>query len=116
MKLTNALLLALLCSIATLLYAQSFGAWAAGPIAPTVAQCPPGILNNAVYCPVGSGTTFNTYVNYNNLGYVLFGGSGVASFNGRTGNVLPVAGDYSYAQLSSPPTTVNCGATGCAIK
>src|SRR5579863_126235 len=43
------------------------------------------------------------------------GAAGVTSFNGRTGAVLPATGDYSYAQLSAPPTKVNCGATGCVI-
>ena len=35
--------------------------------------------------------------------------SGVTSFNGRTGAVVPAAGDYSYSQLSSPPTSVTAG-------
>jgi hypothetical protein len=35
--------------------------------------------------------------------------SGVMSFNGRTGAVVPAAGDYSYSQLSSPPTSVTAG-------
>jgi hypothetical protein len=41
---------------------------------------------------------------------------GVTSFNGRTGAVVPSANDYTYSQLASPPTTINCGAAGCAIK
>lgn len=54
---------------------------------------------------------------------------GVASFNSRTGNVLPAPGDYSYGQISSPPTTLSCTnaslstgtsgtltASGCVIK
>jgi len=34
--------------------------------------------------------------------------SGVSSWNGRTGAVLPAANDYSYSQLSGKPTTVSC--------
>jgi len=42
--------------------------------------------------------------------------AGVTSFNGRTGAVISVNGDYSFSQISAPPTTVNCGANGCVIK
>jgi len=55
----------------------------------------------------------------NGAAYVQLGltaPAGVTSFNGRTGAVISVNGDYSYAQISAPPTTVNCGTTGCVIK
>lgn len=58
-----------------------------------------------------------------------FSGGGAASVTsvfGRTGAVTAEAGDYSYAQLSSPPTTITCStvtvvdktltASGCTIK
>jgi hypothetical protein len=32
--------------------------------------------------------------------------AGVASFNGRAGTVVPVSGDYSFAQIASKPTTI----------
>lgn len=32
----------------------------------------------------------------------------VKSFKGRTGDVLPAQNDYSYSQLSSPPTKISC--------
>jgi hypothetical protein len=44
---------------------------------------------------------------------------GVTSFNGRTGAVVSASGDYSFAQLSSPPTSVTAGTfsvTGATIK
>ncbi len=52
--------------------AQSFGSFAIGPIAPTVAQCPAGLAGQAVYCPVGSSTlAYSTYVSYNAGTYSL---------------------------------------------
>jgi hypothetical protein len=42
--------------------------------------------------------------------------TGVTSFNGRTGAVVPAASDYTFAQLAAPPTSVSCGSTGCVIK
>jgi hypothetical protein len=32
--------------------------------------------------------------------------AGVASFNGRSGTVVPVSGDYTFAQIGSTPTTI----------
>lgn len=38
--------------------------------------------------------------------------TGVTSFNGRTGDVVSAANDYSYAQLSKPPTNLSgCNAS-----
>lgn len=34
-------------------------------------------------------------------------GSGVASFNGRTGSVVPASGDYIFAQIGDKPTTLS---------
>lgn len=36
---------------------------------------------------------------------MLTPGGGIASFNGRTGTVVPVAGDYTFAMIGSTPTT-----------
>ena len=33
--------------------------------------------------------------------------TGVSAFNGRTGNVTPQSGDYTFAQISSKPTTLS---------
>lgn len=38
---------------------------------------------------------------------VASGTAGVASFNGRTGTVVPASNDYSFASLSSKPTTLS---------
>src|ERR1700753_1581787 len=41
------------------------------------------------------------------LGNAGGGGAGVASFNGRSGVVVPLANDYTFAELASKPTTVS---------
>lgn len=86
---------------------QSYGAVSIGPIAPAVANCPAGQSGFATLCPVGSGSTYTMYVSYNAAAYQLLVpvSSGVTSFNGRTGAVVPTANDYSYAQLSGLPAT-----------
>lgn len=70
------------------------------------------------------------YVTANGAGYFLLqkagGSGGVASYNGRTGNVVPTTNDYSYSQLSGKPTTISCStssqsnsgftASGCTIQ
>ncbi len=45
------------------------------------------------------------------------GGSGVTSVFGRTGDVKATAGDYTFAQIASPPTFVNsfAGRTGIVV-
>jgi hypothetical protein len=107
----------LAAGIVSLLHAQSYGALGSGPIAPTVANCPAGQTGLAMLCPVGSGTTYQMYVSYNGGAYApLVAAGAVTSVFGRTGAVVATSGDYSYAQLSSPPTTVNCQSTGCVIK
>jgi hypothetical protein len=97
--------------------AQSYGADGIGPIAPTVSNCPAALSGFAMLCPVGSGTSFQLYISYNGGAYApLVGANVVTSVFGRTGAVVATAGDYSYAQLASPPTTVNCQSSGCTIK
>ena len=34
--------------------------------------------------------------------------NGVASYNGRTGNVLPAPNDYKFSDLAAKPTALNC--------
>lgn len=84
--------------------------------------------NAAAICPLPNGIAYAT----NGGPFQLIGGApptGVTSFNTRTGTVVPAANDYSYSQLSAPPTTINCavaaistgttgtfGASGCTIK
>jgi len=34
--------------------------------------------------------------------------SGVVTFNGRSGPVLPAANDYKYSDLANKPTSLNC--------
>lgn len=67
------------------------------------------------YCFASDGL----YVSLAGAAYVqLTGGApaGVVSFNGRTGAVVSVPGDYSYSQLANPPTTVTVPSTGWVIK
>jgi len=79
------------------------------------ASCPAIAAGLTSYCFASDGL----WQSLNGAAYVQLGvaaPAGVTSFNGRTGAVVSVTGDYSYSQISSPPTTVNCGATGCVIK
>ena len=71
-------------------------------------------LSTTTFCFASDGL----WQSLNGAAYVQVGAAaaGVTSFNGRTGTVVPAAGDYAYSQLSSPPTSINCGTTGCAIK
>lgn len=84
--------------------APVYGGFSIGPIAPTVAQCPPAAAVGASYCPVGSGSVFSTYVNYNNLGWnplvPIAGPSGVTSVNGRSGAVVLTKGDITGTGLT----------------
>ena len=84
----------------------------------SVASCawPTGATYTAAMalCPVNSGVASTSGLAFAFNGgttFTLIGSSsaGVTSFNGRTGAVLPAAGDYTYAQLSSPPTSVTAG-------
>lgn len=70
------------------------------------------------------------YVTINGAAYIKIpltqGAGGVQTFNNRTGNVLPAAGDYSYSQLQGQPTKISCTtssqsntgftASGCTIQ
>ena len=98
---------------ASLVSSQSFAAFSFSPIGATTGNCPSPVVssNAAILCPVGSGSSYQMYVSYNGGAYAPLTGAanGVASWNGRTGVVTPAANDYTYAQLASKPTTINCG-------
>lgn len=98
----------------------------------TLASCPAPSAKALIFCNV-AGDPSNpdgAYVSANGAAYsqVSQGAaqSGVTSFNKRTGAVVPAAGDYSYSQLASPPTTVTCSTftqsnsgvtmSGCVVK
>jgi hypothetical protein len=77
-------------------------------------------------CTVTTGTTQycfaadGLWVSLNGAAYAqITVTSGVTSFNGRTGAVLPAVGDYTYTQISGTPpsaavTSVN-GKTGAVV-
>ena len=85
-----------------IVHGQSYGGMAFGPIAPALSNCPAGITGMASLCAVGSGTSYTLYVSYNAGAYApLIGASnGVASFNGRTGNVLLNKADVTGTGLA----------------
>src|ERR1019366_2852730 len=80
----------------------------------TLASCPTPSAKALIFCNVAGdpAATDGAYVSTNGAAYFLVpksgAGSNVATVFGRTGNVLPAAGDYSYSQLSAPPTKVSC--------
>jgi len=77
--------------------------------------CPVAATGVTSYCFASDGLWESiSGAAYTQLGAAVAGG--VTSFNGRTGAVVSVTGDYSFTQLSNQPTTVNCGASGCVIK
>lgn len=97
-----------------------------------LSTCPAPAAKALIFCNV-AGDTANpdgAYVSANGATYMgplaPATASGVTSFNKRTGAVLPAANDYTYSQLSAPPTTITCttftqsntGAvgSGCTIK
>jgi hypothetical protein len=97
-----------------------------------LASCPAPAAKTVVQCSVANdpANADGVYVSANGAAYfkvTAVVGTGVASFNGRAGAVVSVAGDYSYADLSAPPTTVDCSTwsvaqnghltgSGCVIK
>jgi len=94
-----------------LVRAQSIGA-SPSP-ASALSGCPAPAANFMNFCQVTNDPSNPTgvYVTANGAAYFLLkpaGSAGVASFNGRTGNVLPATGDYSYSGLSAKPTTITC--------
>jgi len=104
----------------------------------TVAGCPAStVAGSAFLCIVVPGGTTQPSLALSVAGFnsgapfavVAPAAAGVTSFNGRTGAVVSASGDYSYSQLSSPPTAENCpvatlasgstgafSASGCTIK
>jgi hypothetical protein len=97
-----------------------------------LSSCPKPTVNTVIQCSVANdpANPDGVYVSANAAAYFKVGAvvaTGVSSFNTRTGAVVSATGDYSYAQLSSPPTTLDCStwsvaqnghlsASGCVIK
>lgn len=114
------------------MFGQSYGKLSIGQISPLVTNCPSPDVGSATFCPVGSGTSFQTYVSYNGGAYAPLNQPftvPVTTVFGRTGDIKAQSGDYNYSQLSSPPTSISCpnaslssgttgtlNATGCTIK
>ena len=104
MTIRNTLLVLLfITALYCLLWAQSYGSIGLGPIAPTVANCPPAQVTAAQLCPVGSGSTFQMYVSYNGGAYAPLTGQ-VTSFNGRTGAVTLTKSDVTGTGISATTT------------
>jgi len=94
--------------------------------------CPAPAAKTVIQCSVASdpANPDGEYVSANGAPYFKVAASvatGVTSFNTRVGAVVSVANDYSYAQLSAPPTTIDCATwtisqgghltgSGCVIK
>lgn len=104
------------------------------PSGVTLAQCQtsqPPAVNSLLFCNVANdgANPAGLYVSANAAAYFLVsksGTGGVATFNNRSGNVLPAQDDYTYSQLKSKPTTISCAtssqsntgftASGCVIQ
>ena len=71
--------------------AQSFGAINFGPIAPTLAQCQPGLPNQTLLCAVGS-NPYVIWASYNQLPYAMLGTAGPPGASGTPGQPGIVAG------------------------
>lgn len=79
-----------------------------------LSSCPAPVAKAMIFCNV-TGDPANpdgSYLSMNGGAYAQIqtgaAAAGVTSFNKRTGAVLPTTSDYSYSQLSGPPTTLNC--------
>lgn len=99
--------------------------------ATTLAGCPAPAANFMNFCQVTSdpANPAGAYLTANGAAYFLLqkasGQSGVVTFAGRSGSVIPAQGDYTYGQLNGPPTKLNCStashsntgltASGCVI-
>lgn len=85
--------------------AQSFGSLTIATVGPST-SCPVPTVGNLIICPTtDKGVLFAN----NGSSYVSGSGSGVATFNGRTGNVAPTVGDYSYSQITGTPPPIVVG-------
>lgn len=113
-----------IAAIAVLLMAQTnipntvgFGGSPSTAFATSISQCPT-LTNGYFVCivvPAGAQPFMALSVGGFNGGapfpVVTQQSTGVASFAGRTGAVLPANGDYSYSQISgtpAPPTAFQC--------
>jgi hypothetical protein len=90
------------------------------------------VANGLAICPINSTSGPQLAIAVNGGAFVpipMTASAPVASVFGRTGNVIKAQGDYNYADLGSPPTTISCTAaqisagasgtlsgTGCTIK
>ena len=100
--------------------AQSIGA---GPVtSTTLAGCPAPATGAMNFCLVTNDPSNATgvYLTANGAAYFQIkaaGAAGVATFNGRSGNVIPATGDYSFGMVSGQvsatqlPTTLTCTVT-----
>jgi hypothetical protein len=77
--------------LAVYAFGQSYGALSFGPIAPTLASCPSGVVTMTTLCTVGTAAPYTIYVSYNGGAYGALIPAQVAapvtSVNGKTGAV-----------------------------
>lgn len=59
--------------VAVWMHGGSYTATGYGPIAPTLAQCPPPTKGYWRMCPVGANGSYETYVSYNGGSYTATG-------------------------------------------
>jgi hypothetical protein len=89
-------------------HAQSIGFAPLAVMAASASACPPSAAGGWTICGYGTATSgYALCVSFNAGACTTLstGTAGVTSFNGRTGAVVPAAGDYSFAQVSGTATT-----------
>lgn len=91
---------------ASSVHAQTAVPFAFATTSATHTACPAVVTGTSQYCFAADGF----WQSIAGAAYAQLGASvtGVTSFNGRTGAVTSATGDYSYAQLSSQPTSLSC--------
>ena len=125
-KVIGSLAILMMSSIGiAVLVAVAFGQqFAATTPSGALASCPAPVSGSNILCSVTDGY----YASVSGASYVKISATagGVTSFNARSGSIVSATGDYSYSQLSNPPTTISCAtisvtnaglvASGCTIK
>lgn len=114
MKIAKKIAIAMALLGAAMLLGQAAAQFAMTTPSGAVSGCPTPTTGTNILCSVTDGY----YVSVSGAAYAkINAAAGVASFNGRTGNVMPVQNDYSLSQLSGQltaaqlPNTMTCSMT-----